>query len=142
MTIDTDKIERFLIEIRENVKKLNIIKDYGKVAFTDDFRNYNSSLRLLQVSIESMINIANHIIARRSFRAPKDFSDAFRVLCENGIISQSDLKTYLKMVKFRNRIVHLYWDLDLDFVFNLLENNLFDFINFANKIIDSINKSG
>ncbi|RKX77082.1 MAG: hypothetical protein DRP87_10190 [Spirochaetes bacterium] len=42
-----------------------------------DYKYYNTALRLLQISIESMVNICNHIISRKGFRRPKDLAIPF-----------------------------------------------------------------
>ena len=38
------------------------------------------------------------------------------------------------MVQFRNRLVHLYWDVDAEIVYDLLQKDLEDFDTFARSI--------
>ena len=45
-----------------------------------------------------------------------------------------------KMAQFRNRLVHIYWDLDHKFVHKILQTNLQDFDKFAKYIVDFIEK--
>jgi uncharacterized protein YutE (UPF0331/DUF86 family) len=42
------------------------------------------------------------------------------------------------MVSFRNRTVHLYWELDDDVVYDILQNNLGDFETFVDHILNSM----
>ncbi len=134
MTLDRSRVEQFLSNLRANVAHLREIAAQGPEAFREDFRNHQSALRLLQISIEDMINVAGHVIARRSYRAPRDFADAFSVLAEQGIVSAAEADRYARMARFRNRIVHVYWDLDLTQVFGILEADLADFDRFAETV--------
>ncbi len=134
MTINIEKLERFIQLIKENSIKLKEIIKKGKKEFINDYRNYNTALRLLQISIEAMIDIGNHIIARKSLGNPKDYVDIFLILQKNNIIKKSDFEKFSKMVKFRNRIVHIYWDIELNQVYDIIKDNLSDFLIFINKI--------
>ena len=44
------------------------------------------------------------------------------------------------MTKFRNRIVHLYWDIDDEFVKKIIEENVEDFYLFRNAILSYLKK--
>jgi uncharacterized protein YutE (UPF0331/DUF86 family) len=46
------------------------------------------------------------------------------------------------MVQFRNRLVHLYWEVDEEIVYAILQNNLDDFDIFARYILDYMANSG
>jgi len=84
----------------------------------------------LQVSIECCLDVATHIIAAERFRAPEDYADSFKVLEENGVLSQEVALKLRQMAKFRNRLVHLYGDIDDAYVHNFILNNLEDIQNF------------
>jgi uncharacterized protein YutE (UPF0331/DUF86 family) len=84
----------------------------------------------LQVSIECCLDIANHIIAAERFRAPEDYADSFKVLVEHGILNPEEGMKLRQMAKFRNRLVHLYGDIDNAYVYDFILNNLQDILNF------------
>lgn len=44
------------------------------------------------------------------------------------------------MVSFRNRVVHLYWDVDDVTVYAILQNNLGDFDTYVGYILGFINR--
>lgn len=89
----------------------------------------------LQVSIECCIDIANHIIARHRFRAPETYADSLAVLAEHQIIDPEFLPIAQKMVRMRNRLVHLYWEVDADILHDTLQHNLGDFDRFKAYIL-------
>ena len=49
-------------------------------------------------------------------REIKDYADSFYVLGENNIVDESLVLKLRQMAKFRNRLVHLYGDIDDKFV--------------------------
>ncbi len=102
--------------------------------FVKDKILIGSAKYYLQVSIEICLDVANHIIAAARFRAPKDYADAFTVLEENHILSQTMGQKLRQMAKFRNRLVHLYGEIDDAFVYEFLKNDIDD-IKYFQKII-------
>lgn len=138
MVIDNEKINNFVNLIRDNIKNLKTLYKMGEKEFLGDFRNYNAAVRLLQVTIEGVINIANHIISRKSFRAPNDFADTFAVLQEENYISKELSEKLQNMAKFRNRIVHVYWDIDYKKIFEIIGSHLEDVDKFIHSIYQKI----
>lgn len=89
----------------------------------------------LQTCIEAMLDTANHIIARERYRAPDNYVDAFRVLGEQGILPAGDLSAFYQMARFRNRVVHLYHEVDNNEIYKILQTGLVDFKAFIRAII-------
>lgn len=46
------------------------------------------------------------------------------------------------MAKLRNRLVHLYRELDPDAVYDILQNNLGDFEAFQDAVVGLLNRGG
>ena len=44
------------------------------------------------------------------------------------------------MTRFRNRLVHIYWDIDTDVVYQILQENIDDFRRIHEVIVDYFNK--
>ncbi|MBP7332016.1 MAG: DUF86 domain-containing protein [Firmicutes bacterium] len=89
----------------------------------------------LQTCIEAMLDMANHIIARERYRAPDNYVDAFRVLGEQGILPANDLPAFYQMARFRNRVVHLYHEVDDKEIYKILQTGLGDFKAFIGAIV-------
>ena len=84
----------------------------------------NMVLHAMLVSIQSSIDIATEIIAKKGFRRPTSYRDTFGILAEAGILSQDLSRTLSDLASFRNVLVHIYWDLDLVQVYSILERDL------------------
>lgn len=133
--VKPEVIESRIKKLQDYLEKLVELKNINKNEFISDFRNSNSAKYLLQVSIECCLDIANHIIASEKFRSPDDYADSFRVLNEQKIVPNSLIDRLIEMAKFRNRIVHIYWEVDEDLVYDLIQNYLSDFELFIQSII-------
>ncbi len=88
--------------------------------------------RSLQVMIEAMIDIGERIIAQKQMTAQKTAADTFKRLCDLGVIQ--DNETYIKMVRFRNLVVHNYDSIDPVILYDIIQKHLTDFKNFTDEI--------
>jgi uncharacterized protein YutE (UPF0331/DUF86 family) len=122
--------------IKENLTKLDKLKKVPEEIFKQDFEKYDAAKYSLQTSIEAMIDICNHIISRKSLGLPKTKADSFIILCQNNILSPDMQDTYTAMARFRNRVVHLYDEVDTGDVYQYLNEGIADFKSF----IDDINR--
>jgi len=69
-------------------------------------------------------------VAKRGGRAPKDYADCFVVLKELSVITEELSERLGHMARFRNLVVHLYWEVDDERVFELIKRNLGDLEEF------------
>jgi len=134
--VDPDTLASILGNLRGYVEKLAILAALSEETFLQDFTNVESAKRLLQVSIECCLDIAHHIVADEGYRTPGDYYDTFVVLHENGIVPEGFMPTLRQMVSFRNRVVHLYWDVDDATVYRILQKDLGDFETYVSYILD------
>ena len=139
--IDKQKIESLFKELDTYLKEVKQLSLLSEVEYLNNVRNIYSGRYLLQISIETCINIGNHIISREALGIPKDYADTFRILQSNNIISTSLLERLILMTRFRNRIVHLYWDIDDKLVLEIIKNNYEDFINYRTEILEHLKKN-
>lgn len=86
------------------------------------------------VAIESAIDICNHVISQNGYRAPEDYGDTFRILGEQGAFDKDFISDLKEMAKFRNRLIHLYWEVDDEQLHEILQLRLDDFKRFLNDI--------
>jgi len=132
--VDKEKIERLFTELDEYLSALNELKKLSIKDYLEEKKNIYSGRYLLQNSIETCINIGNHIISTGKLGLPKEYAETFRILQKEGIITDDLTNKLILMTKFRNRIVHLYWDIDDEFVKKIIEENLEDFNLFKKSI--------
>ncbi len=132
--VDNRKILEKLRVIKENLDKLSSFKDVPVDLFISDFEKYDSAKYNLQTTIEAMLDICNHIIARNAYEVPRTNAEAFRLLCRKNILNPEMENTYMAMARFRNRVVHLYDQVDNREIFRIVSESLGDFKRFVDDI--------
>ena len=74
------------------------------------------------------------MIASENYRFPRDNADSFAVLVEHGILAADSRETLAAMARFRNRLVHLYWEIEDARVHQYLQEGLGDLEGFGEAI--------
>ena len=131
---DQEKMVKLVSEYRKSISRLQKLKELGKNKFLSDPDKIASAKYHFIVVIESSIDMCNHIISRNGYRVPEDYGDTFRVMREAGAFDTEFSEELVKMAKFRNRLVHLYWEIDDTRIYRILEGNLGDLNKFIKLI--------
>jgi len=128
--VSSEKITDRFLQLDEYLSILNDVRKTSVEEFLKDKILVGGAKYYLQVSIECCLDVANHIIAAEGFRAPRDYADSFKVLEENDVVDQALGTRLRQMAKFRNRLVHLYGEIDAAYVFEFISGDLKDILNF------------
>ena len=133
---DQETMVKLVSELRKNVVRLQDLAKLSEADFLKDPDKIGSAKYHFIVAIESCIDMCNHVISRNGFRAPEDYGDTFRVMNEKGALKQDFTDELVNMAKFRNRLVHIYLEVENKQVYEILLDRLDDF----KKFIDSLSK--
>ena len=128
--LDQSKLENMLGRLEQYRSILQEIAALSREELLSKPALVGGAKYYLQSAIACCIDVAYHIIATLGWRAPKSYADAFVVLNEHGILPDDFVPTTTRMVRFRNRLVHLYWEVDDDMVYEILQRDLPDFDRF------------
>ncbi len=138
--VDETLILRKLSELDEYYKQIKEYENITAAEYSGDWKIQRIVERTLQMMIETCVDIAGHIIADTGYRIPTSYSDSFKVLQEEKILSDKLFSALEKMAKFRNIVVHHYDKVDTEIVVGILKRDLKDFKGYKDAII-SILKS-
>lgn len=130
MNINIEFIKNKGDEIRKNISKINNLTKLREKEFFKDERNIYTLRYLLLECIEAVAGICNHLLAKVGKRAPSSYADCFEGIAELNIISERLKSSLIKMARFRNLLVHRYWEIDDKKVLKYAKKNLKDFENF------------
>ena len=122
-----------LSTLREYYGRLTRLKKFTRAHFKEDPMIHAAVERCLQISAQTMIDIAGHIVADQNLGSPQDYRETFRILGEHKIISKPFSQKLQDWAGFRNILVHDYVKLDLDKVYDTLQNDLRDIEQFAKR---------
>ncbi len=125
--VDRTKLRSHIDFVRSNVRNLELLRGDGREAFLGDDKSQAAAARWLQTAIEAMIDIANHVVAREGLGVPRAYSETIEILVREGVLPADRREAFLAMVRFRNRVVHLYDEVAPDEVWRILEDDLGDF---------------
>lgn len=125
-----DVLDGYLKELREILPAS--IEEYKKI------EKRRACERLLQVSVECVIDICGLIVIGLRLGLPAEEDDLFEKLQQAGIITSSRKESLKQMKGFRNILVHEYGHVDDMIVYEILQNNLNDFDAFKQEILQAI----
>ena len=132
--------ERILVKLDELDGYLKELKQIKPASFEEykKIEKKRSSERLLQLSIECMIDICALMVTGLRLGLPSEEDDLFERLEQVGIISPLLKETVKRMKAFRNILVHEYGRIDDNLVYEILQNKLDDFEAFKREILQAI----
>ncbi len=131
---DQETMVKLVSELRKNVARLQDLSMLTEAEFLKDPDKIGSAKYHFIVAIESCIDMCNHVISRNGFRAPEDYGDTFRVMNEEGALELDFSDDLVNMAKFRNRLVHIYLEVENKQVYEILQDRLNDFKKFVDSI--------
>ena len=122
--IDKESIIEHLRELEEATSDWERYKKISLDELHSDRDKKNMVLHALLVSIQSALDIGNHIIAEHSLKRPSTYRETFEILSEEGLIPKKLGNDLADLAGFRNVITHIYWRMDLDEVYAVLQKDL------------------
>jgi uncharacterized protein YutE (UPF0331/DUF86 family) len=138
--VDTTPIGARLSQIDDALQLLREIQGYSRAEFVQNPYLFNTAEHQFQVAIQAALDIGGHILAELGVAVPADYADIFVKLGEVGVLPQAFADRLVNMAKFRNVLVHLYLEVDLDKVYAYLQNNLDDLDEFARHVVRFIER--
>jgi uncharacterized protein YutE (UPF0331/DUF86 family) len=122
-------------KIRECVGFLKkIAKIANEEAFLKDPFLSASAERYLQVAIQAVLDICNHIVADLGLEAPSEYRQVPDILAREKLLPVRLSKRMAAMIGLRNILVHEYLKLDRRLVYHVLKKDLGDFERFIKAV--------
>ncbi len=133
--VDRSKVEAMLARLKRYRAYLEELASIPEEELLADVGRLGGVKYYFQVAVECCIDLCNYIVAAKGWRAPQSYADCFAVLGEKGVLPADFVTTARQMAQFRNRLVHLYWEVSDEAVCSLLHAHLSDFDRFASYIL-------
>lgn len=122
-----DQLDGYIAELKEIAPK--DFAEYQKV------EKKRACERLLQVSIEVIIDVCNLLVSGLRLGLPAEEDDLFIKLVEAGIITKQMGETLREIKGFRNILVHQYAQVDDRIVYEAVNTKLGDFVLFKQEAL-------
>jgi len=135
LVVDRRFVARLLNEIETQVALLHQAEALGDAAFSDPLRR-NGVYYTLQSAIEGVVAVCHHLIAQCNFPPPERNLDTISILAEHGVLTDQELVQRLPaMIRFRNLVVHRYWQVEPERVREIIATSLPDFELFCSQVL-------
>ena len=132
--VDKPKLDQMLSNLKQYVGVLRALAAVPRQEFMASPDKIGNAKYHFVIAIECCIDIANHVIASENYRMPGDNADTFAVLGEQRVLDAAFVERLGAMARFRNRLVHLYGDVEDRRVFACLQDSLGDLEEFAQAV--------
>jgi len=133
-------VDRYVVlarvaKIRQYVALLKKIRGLANQAtFVKDPLIYGNAERYLQLAIQALLDISNHIVADMNLNLPADSKELFDLLAKHKVLPVRLSKRLAPMAGFRNILVHEYLEIDRYRVYRALKDDLGDFEQFIKAV--------
>jgi len=126
-------IVRKIRELEASIQQLRKFQKYSYDEIKDDLEKLWAIEHGLQISIQIIIDIGNHIIAEIGENEIEEYADILDRLVKHNIIPLEFAENIRGMIGFRNLLVHNS-EVDSKIVYSVLQNRLYDFERFIGYI--------
>ena len=132
-------VDRHVVESRLSVlegyrARLEAFRDVSREEFVGDQDSHLLAERLLHLSCECMLDLAQHVISDLGWRQPEDYKDTMQVLHDEGVLDDQLTARLKDWMGFRNVLVHLYLTIDHEKCWETIQNDLGDLDAFAERM--------
>jgi uncharacterized protein YutE (UPF0331/DUF86 family) len=131
MTLNADLVRQRCQEIAESIARLERFGQLTKENFLADPDAKDIACYRLLLAIEAALALCYHWSARQLGKTPEDYAACFGALGEADLIPHPLAERLQRMARFRNLLVHMYWKIDYEKVYGILQNDLDDLRAFA-----------
>lgn len=138
--VNRDKITKLVSQIKESRGKLEEAAKMTKEEFLKDAKTIDAIKYDLVIGVEAMLDLCNHIIAQEKLGLPIDYADVFKVVNKLKIFTEELGTQLIDTAKYRNKLVHLYLEIDDDKVYDQLKGNIKTFELFEDSIAGYLKK--
>ena len=124
--VRSEVIRKRLNQLDEYLAILRRMQGYSYDEFVRDPEKYGAAERFLHLAIEALIDMGNHVIAESGLGVVNSYSDIPTILADKGYLPPGLKEKWIRMIGFRNALVHEYIDIDRKIVYDVLQKNLKD----------------
>lgn len=140
MNLNPDLVRSQVDEIEQSIRSLEQIRALPLQEFLADQDVLDVACYRLLISIEAALSLCYHICAKRILKVPEGYAECFGLLADHGFIEPALSERLQRMARFQNMLIHMYWQVDHERVYEFLQSDLQDLQMFSQKAIHLISR--
>lgn len=125
MPLDINKIRNLLADIRSNISELSVFAKMNLAEFKADGKNYGLAEHYFRRALEGVLTVGTHFLSRLPVKT-KDYQEIIIALGEQNIIPKEFAEQNKKLAGYRNRLVHMYWEVSGEELHKVISRHLID----------------
>jgi len=118
-----EKVYAKFRDIEESVRRLRQFAETPRAEFVEDKDKQDIAGFRLIVATEAAIDTCLHVAAKMLKKVPEEYAGCFQLLGEHHLIDQEVASRLVKMARFRNLLVHRYWEIDYGRMYDIITGN-------------------
>lgn len=138
--IERTRVLDLIAEIRKSVGRLKEISLMDFETFNENSDNFAIAEHHLRKTLEIVLDIGRHIIARQGLGRPTTYTQIFDILGQKGVLPQNFVASTRGLPGYRNRLVHIYHEVTSEEIFEIVSTRLVDIEEFCRLIVQYINQ--
>lgn len=127
--INVSKMINILSQIHEALEEMETLKRINKDEFVKDKRNYIVAEHYLRRALEGILTIGSHLLSRLEVKT-KDYQEIIVSLGRYGLIPEDFAEKNKNLAGYRNRLVHIYWEITPEELYTVINQHFEDISNF------------
>lgn len=142
--VNISKVRGILSQIEEAIKELERLSNLNIKEFTGSKNNYIIAEHYLRRSLEGILTIGSHFLSRLGAKT-KDYQEIILSLGKYGLIPKEFAEKNRNLAGYRNRLVHIYWEVTPEELYTVIKQHLEDidkFCSYYNEILSNLKKYG
>ncbi len=133
--LDKEKITSRLEDIKNAISKLEKYQNMSFEEFSKDEDYFSLASYWLRIAMEAVLTIGIHILSRLpSNGKKKSYTQVILSLGDYEVIPMEFAKKIKGIAGYRNRLVHLYWQVKPEDLYKAIDKYLKDLSKFNNYI--------
>ncbi|GBD98601.1 hypothetical protein BMS3Abin07_00621 [bacterium BMS3Abin07] len=142
--INVQKVRNILADINDSLEELKVFSGLTPEEFKKDKSNYGLAEHYLRRVLEGILTIGSHFLSRFPAKT-RDYQQIILSLSEYGIIPVDFAEKNKKLAGYRNRLVHIYWEVSRGELLQVIKEHLVDlyaFIDYFSDVLKHPDKYG
>jgi uncharacterized protein YutE (UPF0331/DUF86 family) len=130
-------IEEISFKLEQLGEYVSILREYQSYEIEEIRDNHTlrgAVERYMEISLACMIDICEMIISSERLKRPETYREAILILGQHNILPMAFAEKLAPAAGFRNILVHLYMNIDLEKLYSHLQNDIDDLELFAEYI--------
>ena len=112
--------------VEQNIQRIKDLDLHPREAFLDEEINAAAGESCLLRALEAMLDLGRHILARAFGVAVVEYEEVGPKLAENDVLTKTLAEKLSKKGRYRNRLVHMYYEVTPEELHEVFTNELAD----------------